>query len=132
MERERIMKKAIMLLGAAILAALMLAGCSTSSFEVVSSSSGATITAKNADTDSTGAWDITMNGNGKIVFDAAGLNKGKLQISLKDAQTGEEKGSASVSAKEKNEFSINAGEYNAEISVLELADGKASLSIEAN
>ena len=99
---------------------------------MVSSSSGATITAKNADTDSTGAWDITMNGNGKIVFDAAGLNKGKLQISLKDAQTGEERGSASVSAKEKNEFTINAGEYNAEISVLELADGKASLSIEAN
>ena len=126
------MKKAILFIVAAVLAAMMLAGCSTSSFEVVSSSSGATITAKNADTDSTGTWDITMNGNGKIVFDAAGLNKGKLQITLKDAQTGEGKGSASVSANEKNTFSINAGEYNAEISVLELADGKASLSIEAN
>lgn len=128
------MKRNFLFAALAAAAVLLLTGCassSSSSFGVVSAGdAGITITAQNAEANSSGSTEITVAQEGKAVFDATSLKTGKLQIQLKDAQ-GNEMQSTSVSAKDKASFDIVPGEYKAEVSVLEKADGTASFRIDA-
>ena len=126
------MKRIITLVTAAVLAALLLAGCSasTSSLGITSGADGViTIEAKNASADNNGKVDFTVKENQKIVFDASSLTKGKLEIAFKSKDgSGKEAGSASVSAKATNTFDIDPGEYEVVVSVLENADGTAKIT----
>lgn len=131
------MKRIALFIAMAVMSALLLAGCAqkveTSSFGVMSNGeAGVTITAENADKDSSGETDFTIGENVKVVFDATSLTSGKLQMQLKD-KDGNELQSLSVSAKESASFdNAEPGEYQVVVSVLEKADGTAKIITEAN
>lgn len=123
------MKKFVMLIMVSVLAISMLAGCSASSLNVVGSNTSISIEAKNAGTKSAGTTSLTVGENQSVVFDASALTKGKLQVTLKDGQ-GSEAAVVSVSAQDKASASVDPGEYSAEVTVLETADGNAKISTE--
>jgi len=128
------MKKLTVWISMMILCAIQLAGCSatstTSSFGVVSNGdAGVTITAETAEAKSGGSVDFSVGDNEEVVFDCSALTAGKLQAELKDAG-GKVVYTVSVSAKESARFTADPGEYTVDVSVLEKADGKATIKTE--
>ena len=122
------MKRIALVICLAVLTAFMLTACSSSSFGVESSGdNGIKITAKNAAVDASATGTLTVEGKQNIVFDAADLITGKLSVLITDEE-GSEVVESSVSAKEKAMFDITeSGEYTAKVSVLEKADGTATI-----
>jgi len=124
------MKKIVLCFCAALLAVMLLAGCSASSFDVVSSGAGGiAITAKNADTSSSAVVDFTVSEDGTVVFDASSLTKGQLKMTLKDG-SGKNLSESTVSAAGQSMFDVVSGEYSVEVSVLETADGEAKITVQ--
>ena len=127
------MKKGITFLVIVTLCTFIFAGCigmKASSFSMTAVDNMMTITAENADTDSKADAELEVETKTNLVFDASSLSKGKLKIVLKDAD-GNIKAEASVSAKETNSFSVPAGSYTVEVSVLEESTGTAEVRIES-
>ena len=126
------MKKIIAILMVALVGVVVLAGCSgkpsVSSFEMMTVDNTMQITAENAGTDSTAEADLSLEKDAKLTFDANALTEGKLQIALTLAD-GSEGPVIEVSAKGSVTADIPAGNYTAVVSVLETANGEATVTI---
>ena len=127
------MKKIMVFLMALVLGTVLLAGCSVevggSSFEMSAEGNLMTITAKNADTDSSVESELELEKNSRIVLDAKKLTAGKLKLTLND-KAGKEVSTTSASAGDSAAITADAGNYTVVINVLEKADGEAEVRIE--